>query len=192
MDFLLNKIKQSDVIIIASPCYFLGPHTSIKAIGDRLISVLNNGQDFANKQCLTVGVYGVKGWEGYAREALLNFARFLHLETVGSMLVQAANPGEAAQPDILAQARQLASRLTDGAKTPANSIVHTCQVCDSSLLQVSVNGEVRCVMCGAIGRMSMAGGQYQVDFSGETHKRFSPEGNGRAWQAIGEYQTAIH
>jgi multimeric flavodoxin WrbA len=111
LDFFLERIKQADCIIIASPCYFLGVHTSIKKICDRFISILNNASQFAGKKCVTVITYGIPGWEGYAREALMSFSRFLHLDHQGDLVIQAANPGESATEAILDKARMLAQRL---------------------------------------------------------------------------------
>lgn len=39
LPFLLNNIRRADAVIIGTSCYFLGTHTSLKVIGDRLISV---------------------------------------------------------------------------------------------------------------------------------------------------------
>lgn len=50
LSFLLDNIRTADAIIIGTPCYFLGTHTSLKMIGDRLISVLQNGDEFTGKK----------------------------------------------------------------------------------------------------------------------------------------------
>lgn len=175
---LLDKIKQADAVIIASACYFLGSHTSIKTLSDRMISVLANSADFSGKRCVTVTVYGIPGWEGYAREMVNNFARFLHLHVVGDMLVQAASPGEAAVPAVLEQARQLASALVDpgvGAVPTAHNVL-SCQQCGSSFLQLQPSGKVRCVMCNATGELAPSVDGYSVSFGEENHLRFSPAG----------------
>lgn len=184
--FLLDYIKAADAVIIASACYFLGPHTSIKTVGDRLISVLGNGSDFAGKKCVTVVSYGIPGWEGYSRESVNNFARFLHLEVVGSMAVQAASPGEAVQGDVLTVARDLAGRLispTSADTTKAG--VHLCQGCGSSLLQLAPSGQLRCVMCGAQGKLKATAEGFDVEFT-EGHVRFSPEGMAEHSQLLTE------
>lgn len=177
LDFLLDRIRAADGVVIVSPCYFLGSHTTVKTIGDRLISVLADQAGFSGKRCVTATVYGIPDWEGYAREAVRNFARFLHLEVVGSMAVQAANPGEAVCPEVLAQAAELAQRLI-GAASPREEAAGAilCKGCASSLLQVARSGEVHCVMCGAKGRLSQDGGEISAAFAAEEAGRFSPEG----------------
>ncbi len=176
--FLLDRIKAADAVIIAAPVYFLGAHTSVKAVGDRLISVIANNADYAGKRCVTAVTYGIPGWEGYGREMVLNFARFLHLEVAGSMLVQAASPGEAARPEVLAEARALAGRLTGGGADLSLPGVHTCRDCGGSLLQIAPSGAVRCVMCDARGELKAADGEVAIEFAAGDHERFSPAGKG--------------
>lgn len=186
LGYLLEKIKAADVVVIASACYFLGPHTSIKIVNDRLISVLANTDAFAGKRCVTAVVYGIPGWEGYAREAVLNFARFLHLDVVGSMLVQAASPGEAVTPEVLAEARHMAARLLEGDADLSRPEVLTCSHCGSSLLQVKPTGEVRCVMCDGRGRLKNKDGQVSVEFDRREHYRFSSAGRDEHVQLLAE------
>jgi len=158
LDFFLQRIKQADCIIIASPCYFLGAHTSIKKICDRLISILNNASEFTGKKCVTVITYGVPGWDGYAREMLMSFSRFLHLDHQGDMLIQAANPGEAATDVILDQANALAQRLLCTSRQEQNSTdLQLCLQCGSSLWQISNQGILRCPLCDGKHRYSSEG-----------------------------------
>lgn len=176
--FLLERIKEADAVILASACYFLGSHTSIKTITDRLIAVMANSREFSGKKCVTATVYGIPGWDGYAREAVNNFARFLHLDVVGDMQVQAASPGEVVEPEILATARKLANQLIDPAAAPVSAAeaVLACQVCGSSMLQVRPSGQVRCSMCNAGGELKADGEGYTIVFEKTGHRRFSQEG----------------
>jgi multimeric flavodoxin WrbA/uncharacterized Zn finger protein (UPF0148 family) len=176
MAFLLDRIRAADAVIIAAACYFLGAHTSVKTAGDRLIAVLANNAEFAGKRCVTAVTYGIPGWEGYAREMVLNFARFLHLDVVGSMLAQAASPGEAARPEVLAEARELAGRLVSGKADLSLNGVQVCPACGSSLLQLTPAGGVRCPMCDARGKLTVKDGEVAVEFAAAAHERFSPAG----------------
>ena len=173
--FFLDKIKGADAVIIASACYFLGSHTSVKTISDRLISILGNAAEYSGKKCVTAVSYGIPGWEGYAREAVNNFARFLHLDVVGNMVVRAANPGEVVEDQTLATAANLASRLLDSASDLSLPGLNTCRQCGSSLLQLSTSGTVRCVMCGAQGAISVNQGKVSAEFPAGGETRFSPQ-----------------
>ncbi|MDU4959665.1 MAG: flavodoxin family protein [Sporomusaceae bacterium] len=184
LTFFLDQITWADVVVLASPCYFLGAHTSVKTIGDRLISVLNDGSRFRGKRCVTVVSYGVENWDGYAREMLMNFARFLHLDVAGSLTVRAANPGEAASPAILEQARQLAGLLAAGQTAPP--LPQSCPGCASSLLQLDADGHIRCVMCGATGQAGAAAKQLTLCFDTGGHSRFSAAGMAEHGQRLEE------
>ncbi len=175
MAFLLDKIRAADAVIIAAACYFLGAHTSIKTAGDRLLAILANHAEFAGKRCVAAVAYGISGWEGYAREMVLNFARFLHLDVLGSMLVLAASPGEATRPEVLAEARALAGRLVSGEADVKLNGVHVCPACGSSLLQITPAGGVRCPMCDTRGKLAVRDGVVAVEFE-RGHDRFSPAG----------------
>lgn len=177
LEFLLDRIKAADAVVIAAACYFLGPHTTIKTINDRLVSVLAESAAFTGKRCVTAVTYGVPGWDGFARESVNNFARFLHLEVVGNMLVQAASPGEVVRPEILAEARELAGKLLSPAPSdPGLPGVITCRQCGSSLLQLTPDGQARCVMCGSHGQLKPVAGGFAIDYAPEGHIRFSPSG----------------
>ncbi|WP_425060226.1 hypothetical protein SCACP_08990 [Sporomusa carbonis] len=189
LDFLIDRIRAADALIIASPCYFLGSHTSIKIIGDRLISVMGDSRKFSGKKCVTVVTYGIGGWEGYAREAVNNFARFLHLDVVGDLLVNAAIPGEALAEDIKTAAQELAKRLIDptgGDKSSSGRL--TCGECGSSLLQISESGHVRCVMCGTTGQLQFVSGQFIIRYTYPEPPRFSPEGMIEHGRLLGSYK----
>lgn len=177
LSFFLNALRKADAVIIGTPCYFLGSHTSLKTIGDRLISIMHNTKEFAGKKCVIAVSYGIAGWAGYAREAVLNFAHFLHLDVVGIMTIEAANPGEAAAPGILEQARTLAARLLNQ-ETPALTADNTltCAECNSSLLQITTAGTVLCPMCGATGILTGTCTQPSIQFSLSEHPRFSSQG----------------
>lgn len=176
LKFLLDKIKAADAVIIVSACYFLGAHTSIKTVGDRLLSVLANRADFQGKKCATVVVYGIPGWDGYARESVRNFARFLHLEVIGSLTVQAANPGEAARPEVLADVRELALALAEGVSAPTDcQATLVCPGCGSRLLVVGVSGSLQCVMCGSMGTLRQQADGFAAEFT-QCEPRFSDAG----------------
>jgi multimeric flavodoxin WrbA len=176
LGFLLARIKAADAVIIGSACYVLGSHTSIKLIGDRIISVLANSSDFTGKRCVTAISYGIPGWDGYAREAVNNFARFLHLDVVGSMVVQAASPGEVVVPEVLTEARSLAARLVVAGSDIALPDMLTCSVCGSSVLQIKPTGQVRCPMCNTTGNIVSSAAGTSIKFEDGGHSRYSPQG----------------
>ena len=164
---ILHEIQEADAIILASPVYFLGMHTRLKLLCDRLISVLNEGAKYAGRRCVIAVPYGVEGWQGYGVEATVSFARFLHLDVVGVLPVHAANPGEAVQPDVLNRARELAGRLLpknanaspteheDNARQTTNAGDIGCSACGSGIFRIAKTGEIQCVICGSSAKLEM-------------------------------------
>ena len=155
----LRQLRAADAVILSSPVYFLGMHTRLKLICDRLISVLNEADKYAGRRCVVTVPYGVAGWQGYGVEATVSFARFLHLDVVGVLPVHAANPGEAVRSEVLNAARGMAERLIVGEEENFAADVSqglesgdiTCAFCGSGLVRLRKNGEVRCAICDARG-----------------------------------------
>ena len=164
---ILHEIQEADAIILASPVYFLGMHTRLKLLCDRLISVLNESAKYAGRRCVAAVPYGVAGWQGYGVEATVSFARFLHLDVVGVLPVHAANPGEAVQAEVLSRARELAGRLLpknetelpaereDNARQTTNAGDVACSACGSGIFRVSKVGGIQCVICGTSAKFEM-------------------------------------
>ena len=166
---ILHEIQEADAIILASPVYFLGMHTRLKLLCDRLISVLNEGAKYAGRRCVVAVPYGVEGWQGYGVEATVSFARFLHLDVVGVLPVHAANPGEAVQPEVLNRARELAGRLLPenenalpaepegNSRQPTNAGGIACSACGGGIFRIANTGEIQCVICGTSAKLKMPG-----------------------------------
>jgi NAD(P)H-dependent FMN reductase/uncharacterized Zn finger protein (UPF0148 family) len=184
----LERVRAADAMIIAAPVYFLGMHTRLKLVCDRLISVLNEAGAYTGRRCVVAVPYGVEGWQGYGVEATVSVARFLHLDVVGVLPVHAANPGEVVQPEILDQAAKMALRLLDESALPTggnslNSAPDTddvvCAVCGSGLLRLNKIGTIACVMCGAVGTVgtkTQPGQALECRWDLPEHYRYSPAG----------------
>lgn len=177
MNFFLQEIKAADKIIIAAPVYFLGPQTHIKLLTDRLLCVLNDAKDYIKgKECIIVIPYGVNNWDGYAREATMNFARFLGLKILGVRTIQGAIPGAVFNEQTKEELQELAQSLTSGllAGVQDNNLVY-CPSCQSSLLQIDKQNVWRCVVCGAYGPWSIQNNQFAI-VNENPHERYTLEG----------------
>ena len=165
---ILHEIQEADAIILASPVYFLGMHTRLKLLCDRLISVLNEGEKYAGRRCVVAVPYGVKGWQGYGVEATVSVARFLRLDVVGVLPVQAANPGEAVQPEVLSRARELACRLLpknetelpaeyeDNVRQTTHAGDIACSACGGGIFRIAKTGQIQCVICGTAAKLEIS------------------------------------
>lgn len=178
LNFLLDRIKAADKVIIAAPVYSLGQQTTLKLVNDRMISIQNNGEEyFTGKQCVIVIPHVVKDWEGYAREATMHFARFFGLNVTGVLTVRAVLPGDVANAETLDKIGTLAKSLVDNSTVDFSDPEKVyCPDCGSSLLQISRKGKWRCVMCASEGEWSVNDGDFALSWSPGDHRRFTLEG----------------
>jgi len=175
LNFLLGKIRFADAVVFAAPCYFLGPHSSIKKLQDRFLSIGNNYKQYSGKPCVTVATYGVPGWEGYTEPALNLTARFLNLHLVDSASFLGANPAEVLEDPVnLKKARQMGRALFDPEchRTPK---ANECPVCWSNILRYEEN-KITCPFCGTTGKFKTEGKEVKLEFYPEDNHRFSDEG----------------
>ncbi len=185
---LLRQVRQADAVILASPVYFLGMHTRLKLVNDRLISVMTEADAYTGRRCVVAVPYGVEGWQGYGVEATVSVARFLHLDVVGVLPVHAANPGEVVRSETLDQATKMVLRLLADSAPPAGDKLLqagqdpaeiVCAACGSGLLRLKNTGAIACVMCGAVGTVGTAGQPGQTldcQWNSPEHYRYSPAG----------------
>ncbi len=176
LTYLLDKIAMADGIILAAPCYFLGPNAILKTVMDRFISVGNERERFKGKPCLAVTTYGIEGWQGFSREFTNLFARFLHLDLKESFLIKSSYPGECFADEKLLQALREAGRNLFnpdyGAKIPSLA----CPVCWNPYLAFLAGGEVWCPLCGSKGKVGLKKeGNISLEFTATGEHRFTPE-----------------
>lgn len=175
LSFLLERIRNSDAVVIAAPCYILGPNSSIKRLQDRFVSIGNKYEQFAGKACVTVTTYGAPEWEGYTEPALNLTARFLNLNLVESAVFFGANPAEVIEKAAdLQRAQKLGRALFDpGYKRTAKA--NECPVCWSDILRY--DGEnVICPFCGTRGEIKVEGEKARLVFYLKDDHRFTDEG----------------
>ena len=175
LGFLLEKVRSADAVVIAAPCYILGPNASIKKLQDRFVSIGNKYGQFAGKPCVTVTAYGAPDWEGYTEQALNLTARFLNLRLVDSGVFFGAHPAEVIEkPADLQRARQLGKALFDpDYKRTAKA--SECPVCWSDILKYD-GDKVVCPFCGTRGEIKVEGEKAGLSFYPEEHHRFTDEG----------------
>lgn len=182
LSFLLERIQNADAVVIAAPCYILGPNSSIKKLQDRFVSIGNKYEQYAGKPCVTVTTYGAPNWEGYTEPALNLTARFLNLNLVDSAVFFGAHPAEVIEkPADLQRAQQLGRALFDpGYKRVSKA--SECPVCWSDILRY--DGEkVSCPFCGTRGEIKVDREKAKLIFYPKDDHRFTDEGRRRHFDA---------
>jgi multimeric flavodoxin WrbA len=144
--FLVEKIKEADGVIVAAPCYALGPAAIIKLVGDRIIALAQLLDDFWGKPCVVIGTTGIEGWEGYTLSALTTTMQFMGLDVKDSHMFVGALPGEALQEEAsVSRVRRLGTALFGDTKGVEEG---QCPTCRSDIWKFPTPGTARCPFCG--------------------------------------------
>jgi multimeric flavodoxin WrbA len=151
MAFLVQKIEDADAVILAAPCYVLGPPGIIKSIQDRLIERFSRSTTPSGTPRVTMAVAGLRKWAGYTRSTLNLTAHVLGLDLKDSFLAIGANPGDVLRSERNREgARRLAEALArDGRKRKAEET--ECPVCLGEIFFYKGGGCVECALCGQVG-----------------------------------------
>lgn len=149
-NFVFNKIKQVDALLIGVPIYLLGPHGYYKMLTDRILGSVKMAEFTAGKPCILVIPYGIKGWEGYTRAAVQVLPRLMQMKLIDCWQVEATLPGESLiNTGNLEYARRLGERLfkAEGCRPGTRE----CPFCGSDLFRLCSGRRIECPICGSEG-----------------------------------------
>ena len=112
MQQIYGKLKQADVLVIASPVYFYGISAQLKTVIDRLHTPMRN--DFAIRK-LGLILVGAAELPDLFDPVILQYRmllRFFRLEDIGMVLVSGAkDKGDVLATDGIRQAREMGERM---------------------------------------------------------------------------------
>jgi Multimeric flavodoxin WrbA len=170
-NYVIEKVKKADAVIIGVPVYILGPHGYYKMLTDRLVGTGNHIQYTRGKPCILVIPYGSTGWEGYSKAAALVMPRLLQMKIVDCWQVHATLPGESMlNPDNQLCARKLGQNLFNAREYQPGE--RECPFCGSDLFRLGAEGTIECPICGARGKLMH---DHIPNFSGNDYCRFSEQ-----------------
>lgn len=170
-NFVIEKIREADALIIGVPVYFLGPHGSYKMLTDRLVGAQNHAQATQGKPCVIVMPYGSTGWEGYSKAASLVMPKLLRMKLVDCWQIYATLPGESLLNDEnMSYAQALGRELFNGREYQAGS--KECPECGSDLFRLLDENQVECPICGSRGVLN---GNGSPEFFDSDYRRFSDQ-----------------
>lgn len=152
MEWIIDRILETDAIILAAPDYVLGPVGIVKMLADRAIQTQEFIREFGKKKTAVALTLGREDYRGYADTALASQAFVLGLNVVSLEHFYGTHPGEAALAgDYEEKIARLASSLeSDGARNEVPP--HRCPACFSDLFRVH-DGLLRCAICGSTARL---------------------------------------
>ncbi len=153
--FLLREISSCDALVIASPVYFFGAHSSIKQLLDRAFAFFTTTEAMERKPAILANMYGMKDRIGVAPQALLTLASFLCLDVKASVTLRAALPGE-----VLTQSahRKTAARLGRllFRKGAQKATQRGCPFCGNEIVRMRKTDLV-CTLCHSSFRLNQDG-----------------------------------
>ncbi|HHV72998.1 MAG TPA: hypothetical protein GXX38_10410 [Clostridia bacterium] len=175
-NYLLNKLKHAQGLVLGAPTYILTPSSIIKAIIDRYLNVAPHIESWNSEERMgvSINVAGLPEWNPFGSSLLNIFLFAFQYRLVGSMVAYAPGPGEVLlDKSNIQQACNLGSILIDSLLNPdlaKNVIKHTdnnmCPICFSPVFKIAKDGKVECPVCGLRGDLtSNANNEYIIKFS---------------------------
>jgi len=145
VNLIYKKIKESDVILICSPVYWLDATGKMKALIDRQFMAIPHLNEFSKKYAAIITPYGFEELKGWASATHIVLAKVLGLQLLINVEVNAALPGE-----VLANEKNLEKidLVVEAIKRKEKVVLkNQCPVCLNSVFRIE-NGIV-CPICGS-------------------------------------------
>ena len=146
-NFVLDKIKNADALLIGVPVYVLGPHGSLKMLTDRMLGVSRFVNQTRGKPCVLVIPYGKEGYTGYTKTAVLVLPRILEMRIFERWMINAALPGECLiNEENLIHAKELGKKIFKG-QPEFQKNPWECINCGADLFRFLPDGGIECPLC---------------------------------------------
>lgn len=169
LSFLTEKITMADGIILAVPCYLLGPAAITKLWSDRTIALSQRLKDFWNKPIVIIATAGIKGWEGYTLSALMAMANFMGFKIKDAKMFIGALPGEVMEKLEVRQQVKAMGKALFGAAGEIES--GQCPTCRSEIWKFHKPDFAVCPLCSQEAMLEFQEGEVKWVF-GPPGKRF--------------------
>jgi multimeric flavodoxin WrbA len=181
-NFIVDKIFESDGVVLGTPCYILESTAIIKQLIDRVFSV-NYRSEARGKPATVIVPYATRGWTPYAFLQPNILFLMLGMEVIDRALIHTQAMNEVVLYDkALAKARGMGKEVAKAVKTGDTSYRGEsgfCPICQDRVLRILRDDEtVECGVCGIRGRIAVEGGKIKVHFDkdGILNHRFT-QGN---------------
>jgi len=140
---IVNKMIESDCIIIVTPVYVLGPNSSFKRFVDRFISLYKTVDKIYKKNVILISIAGFpEVGEGYTDIALKASFEAIGFEIKFSTVLYAALPGEVLYEENIKKIKEVYNSIfSDNSKK-----LNKCNNCSSTYFELK-NDLLKCVIC---------------------------------------------
>jgi hypothetical protein len=180
-NLIVDKIVESDGVVLGSPCYILESTAIIKQLIDRVFSV-NYRSEARGKPAAVVVPYATRGWTPYAFLQPNLLFLMLGMEVIDRALVHTQAMNEVVLYDqALGKVREMGRNVAKAVKTGDTSYKGEpgiCPICQDRVLRILRDDQtVECGVCGIRGKMAIEGGKIKVQFDKESifNHRFTQE-----------------
>lgn len=180
-NFVMDKIFESDGLILGTPCYILESTAIIKQLIDRAFSI-NFRSKARGKPAGIIVPYATRGWTPYAFLQPNILLLFLGMEVIDRTLIHTQAINEVVLYDrALTKARQVGKEVARAVKTGDISYrgePGVCPICQDRVIRILRDGKtVECGVCGIRGKISIEEGKIKVQFEEDwiSNHRFTRE-----------------
>jgi multimeric flavodoxin WrbA len=180
-NFIMDKIFESDGLVLGTPCYILESTAIVKQLIDRAFSV-NFRSKAKGKPGAIVVPYATRGWTPYAFLQPNILLLFLGMEVIDRALIHTQAINEVVLYDkALAKVRKIGREVAKSVKTGDTSYrgePGICPICHDRVLRILRDDKtVECGVCGIRGKIVVEEGKIRVHFDEEAilNQRFTTE-----------------
>ena len=180
-NFIMDKIFETDGLILGTPCYILESTAIVKQLIDRAFSV-NFRSKARGKPAVIIVPYATRGWTPYAFLQPNILLLFLGMEVIDRALIHTQAINEVVLYDkALAKARKMGREVAKAVKTGNTSYrgePGVCPICQDRVIRIFRDDKtVECGVCGIRGKIVVEEGKIRVHFDKDAilNQRFTTE-----------------
>jgi multimeric flavodoxin WrbA len=180
-NFIVDKIFESDGLVLGVPCYILESTAIVKQLIDRVFSV-NFRSQARGKPAVIIVPYGTRGWTPYAFLQPNILLLFLGMKVIDRALILTQSINEVVLYDkALTKAREMGREVAKAVKTGDTSYrgeSGICPICQDRVFRILRDDKtVECGVCGIRGKIVVERGKIRVHFDEDSilNHRFTLE-----------------
>jgi len=148
-----EAMASADLLLIASPTYFMGPNGLLKVFLDRCLQLYSASFSLRGIPVINLVTAGIKGEAGYSEMMLNSFSLILGLEIQASEVFYGALPGEIfiENEEQSKRAIALGEGLFSGQQR--TFAAWACPLCGGNVIQLLGGNRIQCAVCRNYGHI---------------------------------------
>ena len=176
LNYLLDKLNESDGIILGTPVFVLESTAIIKQFLDRILFIGSFYSKLRDKPAAIIAPYATRGWTSYAflQPNMVFFClgmKVIHLALIHAQDVRDVALHERSLAKVNNIGRDVAKAVKTG-DTTYRGEPGICPICNDTNIRILKDMEtVECGTCAVRGKISLNGNKIQVNFKDEDIKR---------------------